>query len=396
MSFSADDHRYMARALQLARCGMNTTTPNPRVGCVLVKDGVVIGEGWHERAGEPHAEPNAIAAALAKVGADEPTKQQGGRAKDARIKVANDGTAGATAYVTLEPCSHFGRTPPCADALIAAGISRVVAAMQDPNPEVAGRGLERLRVAGVVVEHGLLEAEARELNIGFVSRMTRGRPWVRMKIATSLDGKTALNNGVSQWITGPLARQHAHGWRARSCAMLTGFGTVRDDNPRLNVREVTITRQPLRVIIDSRLETPPQAAILDGGGTLIFAALDHAERRAALTAQGAEIVLLPNANGKVDLPAMLKELGRRGINEVMVEAGMQLNGSLLAEGCVDELLIYQAPLLLGHEARGMFGFAELTELAAAHRLSVTERRMVGDDQFLRLRITEKIDSISVP
>lgn len=364
MNFNTADYRHMARALQLARRGMNTTTPNPRVGCVLVKEAVVIGEGWHERAGEPHAEPNALS----------------------RVKVGADGTAGATAYVTLEPCSHFGRTPPCADALIAAGVTRVVAAMQDPNPEVAGRGLERLRAAGVVVEHGLLETEARQLNLGFISRMTRGRPWLRLKVAASLDGKTALNNGISQWITGAQARQHAQGWRARSCAMLTGFGTVRDDNPRLNVRTVSTTRQPLRVVIDSRLETPPQAAILEGGGTLIFAARDNAEKRAALEAQGAEIFLLPNAHGKVDLPAMLQALGRRGINEVMAEAGMQLNGSLLAEGCVDELLIYQAPLLLGHEARGMFGFAELTELAGAKRMSVVERRMVGDDLFLRLRI----------
>lgn len=363
MTFSAADHAWMARALQLAQRGLNTTTPNPRVGCVIVRDGGVIAEGWHEKAGGPHAE----AMALQKVGS-------GGTAK------------GATAYVTLEPCSHHGRTPPCADALIAAGVARVVAAMQDPNPLVAGQGLAKLQAAGIAVESGLLEAEARELNIGFISRMTRGRPWLRLKVAASLDGKTALNNGVSQWITGPDARRHGHAWRARSCAMLTGIGTVKDDNPRLSVRDVPCTRQPRRVVIDSRLETPPDAAILDGGGTLIACASDDPARRAALEAADAEIVVLPNSQGKVDLAALLQELGRRGINEVMAEAGTRLNGSLLREGCVDELLIYQAPLLVGDAARGMFGLAELTELSGARRLDVIERRPVGADFFLRARL----------
>jgi diaminohydroxyphosphoribosylaminopyrimidine deaminase/5-amino-6-(5-phosphoribosylamino)uracil reductase len=362
VSFSAADHAWMARALQLARLGLNTTTPNPRVGCVIVRDDVVLAEGWHEKAGGPHAE----AMALQKVGSGD--------------------TAGATAYVTLEPCSHHGRTPPCADALIAAGISRVVAAMPDPNPLVAGNGLTKLRAAGIKVESGLLDAEARELNLGFVSRMTRGRPWLRLKVAASLDGKTALNNGTSQWITGPAARLHAHAWRARSCAMLTGIGTVKDDDPRLNVRDIPCSRQPLRVVIDSRLETPPNAAILEGGGTIIACAIDAPERRTALEAAGAEIVILPNAHGKVELPAMLQELGRRGINEVMAEAGTRLNGSLLREGCVDELLIYQAPVLMGDAARGMFGLAELTELSGAKRLNVLERRLVGADFFLRARL----------
>ena len=363
-AFSADDHRFMARALQLAQRGLCTTTPNPRVGCVLVQGAAIIAEGWHERTGEPHAEVQAL-------------RQVG----------AGNTAIGATAYVTLEPCSHHGRTPPCADALIKAGVSRVVAALQDPNPLVAGKGLERLRAAGIAVAHGLMESEARELNIGFVSRMTRGRPWLRLKVAASLDGKTALANGVSQWITGPEARRHAHGWRARSCAMLTGYGTVRDDNPRLNVREVATSRQPLRVVIDSRLETPPDAAIVQGGGPLIFAAGTFPERAAALSAQGADIVVLPNAQGKVDLPAMLQELGRRGINEVLVEAGMQLNGSLLREGCVDELLIYQAPVLLGDAARGMWALGELSALGQAHRLNVVERRAVGADMFLRARLS---------
>jgi diaminohydroxyphosphoribosylaminopyrimidine deaminase/5-amino-6-(5-phosphoribosylamino)uracil reductase len=362
MSFSAADHGFMARALQLARRGLFSTAPNPRVGCVLVRDGRVIAEGWHEKAGLPHAEAAAIAA----------------------LATAGGNARGATAYVTLEPCSHFGRTPPCADALIAAGVSRVVAAMQDPNPLVAGQGLAKLAAAGVAVESGLLAAEAQELNIGFVSRMTRGRPWLRLKVAASLDGKTALNNGVSQWITGADARRDAHAWRARSCAVLTGIGTVKDDNPRLTVREVETTRQPLRVVIDSRLETPADAAVLEGGKVLIAAAADG-ERGDALRARGAEIVLLPNAQGKVDLHALLRELGRRGVNEVLAEAGTRLNGSLLREDCVDELLIYQAPILIGDAGRGMFGLAELADLAGVTRLNIIERRAVGADFRIRAR-----------
>jgi len=363
MNFSAADHTFMARALQLAQRGLYGTTPNPRVGCVIVREGRVIGEGWHEKAGLPHAEAVALNEI---VGA-------GGAAK------------GATAYVTLEPCSHFGRTPPCADALIEAGVVRVVVAMPDPNPLVAGQGLARLAKAGIEVASGLLAAEAQELNIGFVSRMTRGRPWLRLKVAASLDGKTALNNGLSQWITGPDARRDAHTWRARSCAVLTGIGTVKDDNPRLTVRDVPTTRQPLRVVIDSRLETPPDAAVLEGGNVLIAAAQDN-ERGGALRARGAEIVILPNARGKVELADLMQELGRRGINEVLAEAGTRLNGSLLREGCVDELLIYQAPILLGDAARGMFGLAELTDLAGAMRLNIIERRSVGADFRIRARL----------
>ena len=362
--FSAADHSLMARALRLARRGLNTATPNPRVGCVIVRDGHVVGEGWHEKAGLPHAEAGALAA----------------------IVGAGDTPIGATAYVTLEPCSHFGRTPPCADALIAAGVARAVVAMRDPNPLVAGQGLARLAAAGIEVASGLMEADATELNIGFVSRMTRGRPWLRLKVAASLDGKTALNNGVSQWITGPAARRDAHAWRARSCAVLTGIGTVRDDNPRLTVREVPTTRQPLRVVIDSRLETPQDAAILEGGNVLIAAAQDDAGRAAALRARGAEIVILPNDGGKVELADLLRELGRRGINEILAEAGTRLNGSLLREGCVDELLIYQAPLLMGDSARGMFGLAELTDLGGATRLSIIERRSLGADLRIRARL----------
>lgn len=361
MSFSAVDHGMMARALQLAERGMWTTTPNPRVGCVLTRDGEVIGEGWHEKAGEPHAEVNALRAA-------------GERAR------------GATAYVTLEPCSHHGRTPPCAEALVAAGVFRVVAAMSDPNPLVAGKGLAMLRAAGIEATSGLLENEARELNIGFVSRMTRGRPWLRLKAAASLDGKTALNNGVSQWITGPDARRDGHRWRARACAVLTGIGTVRDDDPQLLVRDVETTRQPLRVVVDSRLETPLSARILQGGPVLVAVAVDDEKRANLLRAAGAEVLLLPNAAGKVELKDLLEELGRRGINEVHAEAGFKLNGSLLREGLVDELLLYLAPCLIGHDASGLFNLPELTSLDGKRPLQIRDLRQIGEDIRLIARL----------
>ena len=361
MSFSAVDHGMMARALQLAERGMWTTTPNPRVGCVLTRDGEVIGEGWHEKAGEPHAEVNALRAA-------------GERAR------------GATAYVTLEPCSHHGRTPPCAEALVAAGVSRVVAAMSDPNPLVAGKGLAMLRAVGIEATSGLLENEARELNIGFVSRMTRGRPWLRLKAAASLDGKTALNNGVSQWITGPDARRDGHRWRARACAVLTGIGTVRDDDPQLLVRDVETTRQPLRVVVDSRLETPLSARILQGGPVLVAVAVDDEKRANLLRAAGAEVLLLPNAAGKVELKDLLEELGRRGINEVHAEAGFKLNGSLLREGLVDELLLYLAPCLIGHDASGLFNLPELTSLDGKRPLQIRDLRQIGEDIRLIARL----------
>jgi diaminohydroxyphosphoribosylaminopyrimidine deaminase/5-amino-6-(5-phosphoribosylamino)uracil reductase len=351
--FSAADHEFMAHALRLARRGLFTTTPNPRVGCVVVRDGVVVGEGWHVRAGEAHAEAHALSAA-------------GPQAR------------GATVFVTLEPCSHHGRTPPCADALIEAGVSRVVAAMRDPNPQVGGNGVESLRAAGILFEDGLMAAEARELNIGFVSRMTRGRPWVRLKVAASLDGKTALNNGKSQWITGGEARRDGHAWRARACAILTGAGTVRDDDPRLNVRDVETSRQPLRVVVDSHLETPPRARLFDGGNALVAAAAEDKMKIAALRAAGAEVVVLPSPQGKVDLPGLLRLLAGRGINELHVEAGHKLNGSLLREGLVDELLMYFAPTLLG-SGREMFPLPELTDLSGRHDLRITDLRRVGDD-----------------
>jgi diaminohydroxyphosphoribosylaminopyrimidine deaminase/5-amino-6-(5-phosphoribosylamino)uracil reductase len=351
----------MARALQLAERGLWTTTPNPRVGCVLARDGEIVGEGWHAKAGEAHAEVNAL-------------------------RAAGELARGATAYVTLEPCSHHGRTPPCAEALIAAGVARVVAAMGDPNPLVAGNGLARLRAAGIATACGLLENEARELNIGFVSRMTRGRPWLRLKAAASLDGKTALNNGVSQWITGPDARRDGQRWRARACAVLTGIGTVRDDDPQLTVREVETTRQPLRVVVDSRVEIPLTARILQGGPVLVAVAVDDKKRANSLRAAGAEVMLLPNPAGKVELKDLLEELGRRGINEVHAEAGFKLNGSFLREGLVDELLLYLAPCVIGHQASGLFNLPELTCLEGRRRLQVRDLRQIGEDIRLIARL----------
>ena len=354
------DRAHMARALALAERGLWTTTPNPRVGCVVLKDGAVIGEGFHARAGEAHAE----VAALTDVRA---------RGLDAR---------GATMYVTLEPCNHTGRTPPCSEAVIAAGIARVVVAMADPHT-VAGGGAERLRAAGIAVDIGLMEGEARELNLGFVSRVTRGRPWVRLKAAASLDGRTALANGESQWITGESARLDGHRWRARACALLTGIGTVLQDDPQLTVRGVGATRQPRRVVVDRHAQTPPSARILADGDALIFTA---GERNPGWPA-GVEVIALPDADRRVDLAAMLAELGRRGINELHVEAGGRLNGALFAAGLVDEVLLYFAPSLLGDPARGIAEFpGGLARLADRVTLSLRETTRVGDD----LRIVARV------
>ena len=351
----------MAEALRLAEKGLYTATPNPRVGCVIVRDGEAVGAGWHEKTGGPHAEIVALRAA-------------GERAR------------GATAYVTLEPCSHHGRTPPCIDALLEAGITRLVAAMQDPNPKVAGSGFARLRAAGVAVESGLMQDEAQALNVGFVSRMRRGRPWVRMKIAASLDGRTALANGRSQWITGPEARRDGHAWRARACAVLTGIGTVRDDDPQLNVREIQTPRQPLKVVVDSRLQLPHSAKLLASGKVLIAAAVDDKAGIAALQDRGAEVVVLPNAHGKVELGELMRELARRELNEVHVEAGFKLNGSLLGAGLVDELLVYLAPSLLGHGARGMFDLPELEDLAQKRLVQFSQVQTIGSDLRILARV----------
>ena len=362
--YDASDREFMAQALALAGRAMNVAAPNPRVGCVIVREGRVIGEGWTQAPGSNHAEIEALL--------------------DAR-RNGHD-VRGATVYVSLEPCSHFGRTPPCATALIEAHVGRVIAAVEDPNPQVAGGGLEMLRSAGIDVRCGLLEQEAADINVGFFSRMQRGRPWVRMKIAASLDGKTALGNGVSKWITSEEARRDGHAWRARACAVLTGIGTVRADNPQLDVRLVETTRQPLRVLVDSRLEVNPAARLFDAKGQVLVAtASTDRDRQAALKERGAEIAELPNAQGKVDLPALMQELARRHVNEVHVEAGFRLNGSLVEAGVIDELLVYLAPMLIG-EAQGMVHLPELSDLAQAQRLQFREVTSVGDDVRILARL----------
>ena len=354
----------MREALALAERAIGLSEPNPRVGCVIVgADGSVVGRGHTQEAGGAHAEVMALQDAAAR-GAD---------------------VRGSTVHVTLEPCSHHGRTPPCADALVAAGVGRVVIALRDPNPLVSGGGAARLAAAGIAVEWGPGETEARELNIGFVSRMERGRPWLRMKAAISLDGRSALADGSSQWITGEAARADGHAWRRRAGALLTGVGTVLGDDPRLDVRFVRTARQPLRVVVDSRLETPPSARIVEPPGlVLVYAAIDDSERRAALEGRGVEIALLPAPTGKVDLAALLADLGGRGVNELHVEAGEKLNASLLAAGLVDELLVYVAPRLLG-PGRGLAALAPIATLDDAMAFAYARIDPVGDDLRLLLR-----------
>ena len=354
----------MREALALAERAIGVSDPNPRVGCVVVQNGAVVGRGHTQHAGGAHAEVMALADAAARGG-------------DVR---------GATVHVTLEPCAHHGRTPPCTDALVAAGVGRVVIAMRDPNPLVSGRGAARLAAAGIAVEWcDAASAQAHALNVGFVSRMERGRPWLRMKVAVSLDGRSALADGTSQWITATAARADGHAWRKRAGAVLTGVGTVRDDDPRLDVRLVETARQPLRVVVDSRLETPPGARILEPpGDVLVYATIDDRERRSALERRGAEVALVPGANGKVDLAAMLADLGRREINELHVEAGEKLNASLLAAGLVDELLVYVAPKLLG-SGRGLAALAPLARLDDAPSFVFVDVASVGDDLRLLLR-----------
>jgi diaminohydroxyphosphoribosylaminopyrimidine deaminase/5-amino-6-(5-phosphoribosylamino)uracil reductase len=355
---------FMREALALAQHAIGLSDPNPRVGCVIVAaGGSVVARGHTQEAGGAHAEVMALRDAAAR-GAD---------------------VRGGSVYVTLEPCSHHGRTPPCADALVAAGVARVVMAMQDPNPLVAGQGAARLAAAGIEVAAGPCADEARELNIGFVSRMTRGRPWLRMKVALSLDGRTALDNGASQWITGEAARIDGHAWRKRAGAVLTGVGTVIEDDPRLDVRLVDAARQPLRVIVDSRLQTPATARILDRPGpVLLYAAIDDAKRRQPLEERGVEIACLPSAAGKVDLAAMLADLGSRGINELHVEAGEKLNASFLREGLVDELLVYLAPRLLG-AGRDLAALGPFERLEQGLGFRFLDMKAVGGDLRLRLR-----------
>lgn len=355
------DARWMSRALELARRGLYSAAPNPRVGCVIVAADTVVGEGFHARTGGPHAEIEALAAA-------------GERAR------------GATAYLGLEPCSHHGRTPPCAKALIAAGVERVVAAMEDPNPKVAGRGLAALRAAGVAVQLGPMAAEARALNAGFVSRMTRGRPRVTVKLGASLDGRTAMASGESRWITGAAAREDVQHWRGESCAIVTGIGTALADDPRLDLRlgeAQTLGRQPLRVVLDSGLRLPPAARVLSPPGRALLctaqAAMEATAAVQALQAAGAELETLPMGPAGLELSALMDRLARRECNEVLVEAGPALAGAFVAAGLADRLVVYLAPTLMGESARGMFALPGLTSLSERLQWRFTDVRRVGED-----------------
>lgn len=356
-TFSATDERMMARALALAARGIYTTQPNPRVGCVIADGDTIVGEGWHGRAGEPHAEPIAL-------------------------REAGDRARGATVYVTLEPCAHHGRTPPCADALIEAGVARVVAATFDPNPK-AGGGLARVHAARIETASGLLEDEARALNAGFFSRLERGRPWVRLKIAASLDGRTALADGESKWITGEAARDDVQRWRARSSAILTGIGTALADDPRLSVRLDADHVAPLRVVLDSSLRTPAGSHVLDGTAPTLIV---HATGSEPLDSRfdRVELFAVDGGSGQLDLGAVLAELARREVNELQIEAGPILSGAFIAAALVDELLLYLAPTLLGDTAQPMLRLPALPALDAAARMTLVEQSTCGPDLRLRL------------
>lgn len=360
MSFDAFDHQCMAEALRWAARGMNTTHPNPRVGCVIAKDGVVVGRGYHVRAGEAHAEVFAL-------------------------QEAGESARGATAYVTLEPCSHHGRTPPCAEALLKAGVSRVVMAMQDPHGVVNGAGSKLLQDAGVTVEAGLMQAAAEELNPGFLQRMREGRPWIRVKLAASIDGRTALASGESQWITSSAARRDVQAWRARSSAILTGIGTVLADDPHMTVRLDGIGHQPTRVIVDSRWRTPAEARILREPGHVIIAGSERQPVPEHLRAGKARLLRLPEVDGKPDLQALMAELAREQVNELQVEAGAALCGALLRHGLVDEILLYQAAVVLGEGGKGLFEGLEVQSMQQKLQLQLIESRRIGPDQRFRFR-----------
>lgn len=364
--YDSDDLTWMRRALALAQTVMYTTAPNPRVGCVIVRDGRVLGEGATQPPGGPHAEVGAL--------------------RDAQAR--GELVAGATVYVTLEPCSHFGRTPPCVDALLAARPARVVVALGDPNPLVNGRGLARLREAGIAVTTGVCRDEALAINAGFMSRMSRGLPWTWLKMATSLDGRSALHNGVSQWITGPEARADGHRWRARSCVVLTGIGTVLKDDPQLTVRSVATPRQPRRAVVDGRFELPEDARLIDGGEVIVFTARADAAKAARLVARNVRVVELPGQEpDRVDLPAMMRWFAAEQFNEVHVEAGAGLSGALVAAGCIDELLVYLAPMLLG-DAAGLVKLPLLERLEAAPRYEFIDAERVGADLRVRARVAD--------
>lgn len=362
----------MRHALSLARGVLYTTSPNPRVGCVIVRGGQILGQGATQPPGRAHAEVMALR-----------------EARERGLPVA-----GATIYVTLEPCSHHGRTPPCVDAVIAARPARVVVAMADPNPLVNGRGLAALRRAGIAVSAGVCASEALELNPGFVARMSRGTPWVWLKLAASLDGRSALHSGASQWITGERARADGHHWRARSCLVLTGMGTVRADDPQLNVRHVDTSRPPRRAVVDGRLEISETARLFDGDGqTIVFTTRDDPAKADRLAARNARVVVLPAcAPGRVDLRAMLQWMGANDVNEVHVEAGAGLSGAMLEADCVDELLAYLAPVLLG-DAAGMVQLPLLEHLEHARRFAFTDVTQVGEDVRLRARVLERWEAL---
>jgi diaminohydroxyphosphoribosylaminopyrimidine deaminase/5-amino-6-(5-phosphoribosylamino)uracil reductase len=365
---SETDHRFMARAIRLARKGLYTTHPNPRVGCVLVKQDQVVGEGYHRRAGEPHAERNALARA-------------GERAR------------GATAYVSLEPCSHHGRTPPCSQGLIEAGVSRVVAAMRDPNPLVAGQGFEQLRAAGIEVVEGVMQTQAEALNPGYIKRMRQGMPYVRCKLAMSLDGRTAMASGESQWITSDAAREDVHRLRARSAAVLTGIGTLQADDPAMNVRlspeslglDADLhTPQPLRVVLDPQLKTPLDARMLSLPGPVLIVCSDEARLGAGpLEAAGAQVVTQPADGDRLDLSQVMAYLAQQEVNEVLLESGAVLAGAMLGEGLIDELVVYLAPHLMGSGARGLFNLPAIELMSQRIGLNITDLRQIGED----IRIT---------
>jgi diaminohydroxyphosphoribosylaminopyrimidine deaminase/5-amino-6-(5-phosphoribosylamino)uracil reductase len=394
VTFSRFDHECMAEALRLARKGLYTTDPNPRVGCVIADATQIVGRGWHAAAGGPHAEIAALQDAALQFAALESAALESAALESAALDSAALDSAvaavrGKTAYVTLEPCSHHGRTPPCADALVAAGIARVVFACADPNPRVNGGGAARLRAAGVDVQSGLLAGEAAALNCGFLMRMQSGRPWVRLKSAISLDGRTALRNGESRWISSEESRRDVQHWRARSSAILTGIGTVLADDPRLEARIESAAEggvlQPLRVVADSRWRTPPASRVLqDPARTLLAGDRDRAIP-AALQALGARCLPLPAASGRVDLEALLQALAELEINEVQVEAGARLCGALLGAGLVDEWLVYQAPVLLGDGGPGLAALGPLESMTERMHLEVLETTHFGDDLRLRLK-----------
>ena len=343
-----DDEYFMAKALELAARGLYSTAPNPRVGCVIVKNGYIVGEGWHVASGQAHAEVIAI-------------KQAGAE------------TSGATLYVTLEPCAHQGQTPPCVDAIINVGINRVFVSSRDPNPLVNGKGVERLKANGIKVFEGLLVEQSRELNIGFFKRMKSGKPWLRLKVAAGLDGKTALDNGKSQWITSEVAREDAHRWRARSCAVLTGVGTVVEDDPKLTVRHIETSRQPLKVVVDSQLRSPLSANIFKMPGATIATAVTNKKQLGPFIDQGVNVLVLPDTDGRVDLAALLIELADQQMNEVLVEAGINLHSAFLRRNLIDEMIIYYAPKFLGAQGKGMLfidGLEKMDEVAERNIIDI--------------------------